>query len=98
MLTIFWESYIPKTRRKYGYFALPILLKGEIVGTIDLKLERKDKLLIIKKLVLFNPVEHDQYAFDIANILKDLLCFLDAETTVDKSNSDELVRKVMVHM
>lgn len=92
------ESYIPKTRRKYGYFALPILLKGEIVGTIDLKLERKDKLLIIKKLVLFNPVEYDQYAFDIANILKNLLRFLDAETTVDESNSDELVRKVMAHM
>ncbi|MBL0388328.1 YcaQ family DNA glycosylase [Tumebacillus sp. ITR2] len=45
------ESYFPEDKRQFGYFALPILMQGRIVGTIDLKAERKSKTLQIQRLI-----------------------------------------------
>ncbi|KEO83832.1 DNA glycosylase AlkZ-like family protein [Tumebacillus flagellatus] len=45
------ESYFPEDQRQFGYFALPILMQGEIVGTVDLKAERKSKTLQIQRLI-----------------------------------------------
>lgn len=42
-----FEAYIPKERRVYGYFALPILVDGEIVAAIDFKTDREAKALLI---------------------------------------------------
>jgi hypothetical protein len=42
-----FEAYLPKNKRTYGYFALPVLVGSELVALIDMKAERdKDKLLI----------------------------------------------------
>ena len=42
-----FEAYVPKPRRKFGYFALPVLVGDEIVAAIDLKTDRdKGKLLV----------------------------------------------------
>jgi hypothetical protein len=35
-----WEAYVPKSKRRFGYYGMPILYNGEFVGQIDLK---KDK-------------------------------------------------------
>lgn len=32
-----WEAYVPAKKRKFGYYGMPILFNGEIVGQIDLK-------------------------------------------------------------
>ncbi len=45
------ECYVPKDKRKVGYFSLPLLCGTEFVGQIDLKAERKTKALRIKNLV-----------------------------------------------
>ena len=37
------ESYTPKAKREYGYFVLPILHNGEIIGRMDTKAWRKEK-------------------------------------------------------
>jgi len=42
------ESYIPKAKRIYGYFCLPILHNGNIIGRIDAKAWRKEKRMEIK--------------------------------------------------
>jgi len=44
-----FEAYLPKERRVYGYFALPILVDGEIVAAIDFKTDREAKALLIQK-------------------------------------------------
>ncbi|MEL7122041.1 MAG: crosslink repair DNA glycosylase YcaQ family protein [Bacteroidota bacterium] len=36
------ESYIPKPKREFGYFCLPILFKGKFVGRVDCKAHRKN--------------------------------------------------------
>ncbi len=48
------ESYVPSKNRKYGYFCLPILWLGKLVGLIDLKADRKEKKLIINNLHLLD--------------------------------------------
>ena len=44
------ECYLPADKRKYGYFSLPILHKGDLVGRLDAKAHRKNKIFEIKQL------------------------------------------------
>jgi uncharacterized protein YcaQ len=39
------EMYVPKTKREYGYYVLPILVGDEIVGRIEPRFDRKTKKL-----------------------------------------------------
>jgi len=44
------ECYVPKNKRKYGYFCLPILWHNRLVGRIDPKADRQNKILIINNV------------------------------------------------
>ena len=44
-----FEAYVPREKRLFGYFALPVLMGDEIVAAIDLKADRERKLLLIQK-------------------------------------------------
>lgn len=44
-----FEAYVPATRRRLGYFALPVLLGDRIVAAIDLKTDRQAGKLLIQK-------------------------------------------------
>jgi uncharacterized protein YcaQ len=44
-----FEAYVPKEKRKYGYFALPVLIGDEIVAAVDLKTDRANRKLLIQK-------------------------------------------------
>ena len=44
-----FEAYIPKQKRVFGYFALPVLLDDRIVAAIDLKTDRLQRRLLIQK-------------------------------------------------
>lgn len=46
------ECYLPASKRRYGYFSLPILWDGRLAARIDCKAERKKSLLHIHHLVL----------------------------------------------
>ncbi|WP_310557043.1 DNA glycosylase AlkZ-like family protein [Flavobacterium sp.] len=37
------ECYVPKEKRKYGYFCLPILFGDKFIGRVDCKAHRKEK-------------------------------------------------------
>jgi hypothetical protein len=51
------ESYTPVKDRKYGYFCLPILHNGQLVGRLDPKAHRKKKRMEIKKIYLEPEVQ-----------------------------------------
>ena len=36
-----FEAYVPKEKRLFGYFALPVLVGDDIVAALDLKTDRK---------------------------------------------------------
>jgi len=44
-----FEAYVPKEKRVFGYFALPVLAGDEIVAAIDLKTDREAKTLRMQK-------------------------------------------------
>jgi uncharacterized protein YcaQ len=46
------ECYTPAPKRRYGYFTLPILRRGQLIGRLDPKAHRKEGLFEIKALHL----------------------------------------------
>jgi uncharacterized protein len=54
------ECYLPAPKRKYGYFLLPILHRGALVGRLDAKAHRKEKLFEVKALFLEPSVQPDE--------------------------------------
>jgi uncharacterized protein YcaQ len=46
------QCYTPAAKRQYGYFPLPILHNGELVGRLDAKAHRKDGVFEVKTLFL----------------------------------------------
>jgi uncharacterized protein len=46
------ECYTPAEKRRYGYFSLPLLRRGALVGRIDAKAHRKAGVFEVKALAL----------------------------------------------
>jgi uncharacterized protein len=44
-----FEAYVPKEKRRFGYFALPVLVGDDIVAALDLKTDRKKRKLLLQK-------------------------------------------------
>jgi uncharacterized protein len=44
-----FEAYVPKEKRLFGYFALPVVVGDEIVAALDLKTDRKSRKLLMQK-------------------------------------------------
>jgi uncharacterized protein len=44
-----FEAYVPKEKRRFGYFALPVLAGDGIVAALDLKTDRKGQKLLLQQ-------------------------------------------------
>jgi uncharacterized protein YcaQ len=66
------ETYTPAARRRYGYFSLPILHHGSLVGRLDPKAHRKEGLFEVKALHLEPGVPvTDELVTALAGALRD---------------------------
>lgn len=64
------ECYTPEAKRKYGYFALPILLRGRLVGRLDAKAHRAVGVFEVRALHLEPGVTADDaLASDIVDVV-----------------------------
>lgn len=65
------ECYTPAPKRRYGYFTLPILRRGDLIGRLDAKAERKTGVFRVKTLHLEPGVVVDEaLALDVAQALR----------------------------
>jgi uncharacterized protein len=70
------EMYKPAARRRWGYFALPVLYGDRLVGKVDARADRKDGVLIVNAVHQDVPftatmaAEVDQEIADLAVWLK----------------------------
>lgn len=64
------ECYVPEEKRRYGYFTLPVLRRGEIVGRLEAKAHRGDGIFEVKRLHMEPRTKlTDEMASDIASAL-----------------------------
>jgi uncharacterized protein YcaQ len=70
------ECYLPADKRKYGYFSLPILWKGDLVGRLDPKADRKNQELIINSLFIEKEMtDGDEFFAALGKSLKGFAAF-----------------------
>jgi uncharacterized protein YcaQ len=89
------ECFVPKPKRKYGYFALPILVGDRFVARMDSKADRKQKVLIIFNLH-FEPIKLSQS--EVSKLGAALMAFAKfnqcQEVVVEKSNNKKLLKEI----
>jgi uncharacterized protein YcaQ len=70
------ECYTPPSKRKFGYYILPVLWGEEFSARLDPKADRKRKVFLIRKL-LFEPEfdDYDRFLPAFAGKLKELARF-----------------------
>jgi uncharacterized protein YcaQ len=67
------ECYTPAPKRRYGYFTLPILHRGQLIGRLDPKAHRTQGVFEIKALHLEPGVAvSDELIADLAAVLRRL--------------------------
>ena len=71
------ECYTPAPKRVYGYYSLPILYRGKVIGRLDPSYDRRRKFLTIKSLHLEPWVRPGEaMTASIRGAIEDLLRFL----------------------
>lgn len=79
------ESYTTPSKRVYGYFALPILIDKEIIGTIDMKINSKEKILDVKQITLKSK-EQKIYLSNVVESIDNFKTFTNMEEIVNNEN------------
>jgi uncharacterized protein YcaQ len=94
------EIYVPEPKRIYGYYTLPLLRNGNLVGRIDLKSERKTRELLVQSAwheLDVKPAAVDALAHDLAKHLGEVEAWQGLITTVvaDKGNLAPALRSAL---
>jgi len=67
------ECYTPAPKRRYGYFTLPILWRGQLIGRLDPKAHRKEGRFEVKALHLEPGVPiSDELVADLTAALREI--------------------------
>jgi uncharacterized protein YcaQ len=94
------EAYKPAPTRVWGYFNMPILHKGNLIGRIDPKIDRKNSRLMVKSIFIEEGVElHEQLIADLAQAFRSFMEFHKAEDIIFENKKDkELGDKLLAEM
>lgn len=75
-----FEAYVPKAKRKFGYFTLPVLSENNIIALLDLKTDRQENKLLIQNWVWLEKhksaenkkiIENELHRFEKFQLAKD---------------------------
>ncbi|MGI9642996.1 MAG: winged helix-turn-helix domain-containing protein [Acidimicrobiia bacterium] len=64
------EIYVPEDKRIHGYYVLPFMLEGELVGRVDVKADRKASTLLVRSAFVEDGQDHDRVARALAGELE----------------------------
>ena len=79
-----WEVYIPESKRRHGYYVLPLLFGDRLVGRIEPRYERASRTLRIAGIWFedgFGPMEEPHFVPALADAL-DAYCTFVGATSV----------------
>jgi uncharacterized protein YcaQ len=87
-----FEAYVVPEKRRYGYYCLAILHHGKIVGRVDAKAVRSQRVLLVHAIFLEPGIRaNDSLTRGIVGALRELAGFLKLETVrVDRSDPASL--------
>lgn len=78
-----WEVYVPKAKRQYGYYVLPILYKDKFIGRIEFKkLKHHESLKIISLYYEENTNQTKKLGTKLNQALKRFQKYLNAESII----------------
>jgi len=91
------EIYVPKEKRKYGYYVLPFLLNENLVARVDLKTVRSEEKLLIKGVYLEAGTEPEMVLSELAEEVKELSTFLNLSevSIIGRSKTAVLLRSFL---
>jgi len=85
------ECYVPASKRKFGYFSLPLLWSSKFAGRMDVKMDRKLAILNILHLHLETDTA-DEFIVDLKKTLDNFLVFNHGTNiSVAKITSNKLI-------
>jgi uncharacterized protein YcaQ len=82
------EIYVPKEKREYGYYVLPFLLDGELVGRVDLKASRPDATLLVQSAHVEPGQDPARVGAALAEELKRFAAWLELDDIEIKPHGD----------
>lgn len=90
-----WEVYKPADKRKFGYYALPVLWGDRLVARFDSKLDRATNTFVILGLWLEDDTlaSNEAFAEALARGFARFVAFLGAEKLDAKAIGEPLLRK-----
>ena len=71
------EIYTPKEKRKFGYYVLPFMMNGEMVGRVDLKADRSNSKLLVHSVHTEKGVKRSTIYDALNNELRTMASWLD---------------------
>jgi uncharacterized protein YcaQ len=86
------EMYQPAAQRRYGYYVLPILHRGRLVGRLDPKADRRAGTLIVRAIYLEpDQVITDDLIMGVAGALSEFMAFHGSQRVrIERSEPDTL--------
>jgi uncharacterized protein len=93
------EIYTPKPKRIFGYYVLPFLLDGQLVGRVDLKADRAAGVLLVQaswvEADLDNSIDRPAIAEQLAAELAEMAGWLGLSTGVAAAARGNLAKDLL---
>ena len=67
-----WEVYVPESRRRWGYYVLPLLFGDRFVGRVEPRIDRREKAVRVERLFWedgFDPLGEPGFVRALADAL-----------------------------
>jgi uncharacterized protein YcaQ len=73
------EIYTPKEKRKFGYYVLPFMMNGQMVGRVDLKADRANSKLLVHSVHREKGVKRSNISDALNNELRAMAFWLELD-------------------